>query len=113
MTLIYLASPYSHPSPAVREARFLAARAMTIFALRQGHAVFSPIVYGKDMETQLGTDHLSWKPLNDAMLEASARMWVLRLYGWEKSKGVTYEIALAEKLGKRVTYIDELESPQC
>jgi len=109
--LIYLASPYSHPSPAVREARFFAARAVTVLALRRGHAVFSPIVYGKDMETQLGTDYLSWKPFNDEMLGAAKRMWVLRLSGWDDSTGVAYEIRKATERRIKITYIDPLELP--
>ena len=109
--LIYLASPYSHQSAAVREARYLAARSYSIHAIQQGYAMFSPIVYGRDMETQIGTDYLSWKEFNDAMVRASASVWVLRLYGWENSKGVEYEVNFARELKLPIAYVDPRELP--
>lgn len=41
--MIYLASPYSHPAPAVRQERYEAACAATATLTREGHPVFSPI----------------------------------------------------------------------
>lgn len=105
MNLIYLASPYSHPNPAVRELRYEVARLATANLLREGLAVFSPIVYGKSMEKMLGTDYLSWKRINDAMLEASTGMIVLKLDGWEESKGIAYEIDKAKMLGVSISYL--------
>jgi hypothetical protein len=43
--VIYLASPYSHPNPAVREQRFQAACQAAAALLRSGQAVFAPIVH--------------------------------------------------------------------
>ena len=104
--LIYLASPYSHPSEAVRYARYLAARAITIEALQAKEAMFSPIVYGKDLETIIGTAFEPWTNLNDAMIEACWQVRVLCLHDWQKSRGVRYEIALATHLQKPILYID-------
>lgn len=108
MSFIYLASPYSHQSLAVREHRFIMARHFTVQMLRLGKPVFSPIVYGKEMESQLGGDFRSWQALNDAMIKACTMFLVLRIDGWEESEGVTHEIALAKSLGKSITYVDPI-----
>jgi hypothetical protein len=107
--LIYLASPYSHPNPAVRELRYELARIVTANWLKNGEAMFSPIVYGKSMEKMIGTDYKSWKNFNDAMLTACTSLMVLKLDGWDISKGVQYEIALAKQLGKPVNYLQPPE----
>lgn len=107
--LIYLASPYSHNNPKVREFRFLMARLVTVRALREGHAIFSPIVYGRDMEKQIGTDHHAWLPLNTAMLEAAKEMWVLKLDQWEASKGIIHEVSFARERQLPIVY---LEAPE-
>ena len=108
--MIYLASPYSHNNPAVREERFLQTRAFTIFYLRQTFPIFSPIVYGKDMETQLGHTFENWQILNDAMVKACTQMWVLQLDGWEDSRGIAHELTLARRLHKQVVYFPPLET---
>ena len=47
--MIYLASPYSHPDPLVRHARFEAACQATAGLLRAGRPVFAPIVQGHEL----------------------------------------------------------------
>ena len=44
-TLVYLASPYAHPSAAVREARLEAVRYLCGQMVNQGRIVMSPLVY--------------------------------------------------------------------
>ncbi len=105
--LIYLASPYSHPSAAVRRERYEANLALTAVLLREGLAVFSPIVYGHQLEDTIGIDFQSWQPLNDTMIRKADRFGILRLPGWEQSRGVTHEVALWHKLhGPEITYFD-------
>lgn len=105
-TLIYLASPYTHPSENVRNYRYLNARRVTVLALQRGIAVFSPIVYGRDMETAIGTDFRPWQNLNDAMIEKCDEVWVLCDDDWQKSRGVKHEIELANKLNKPIKFLD-------
>lgn len=102
--LIYLASPYSHNSPAVRMHRFLEARRFAIDAIKNGVPLFSPIVYGKDMETAIGTAYEPWQGLNDAMVRSCEAVWVLCLEDWAKSRGVRHEIEFAQSLGKPVYF---------
>ena len=110
-SLIYLASPYSHKNEAVRRARYLAARHVTIEMLRDGLAVFSPIVYGMDMEKQIGTAFEPWTKLNDSVITVCAQVWVLTLDGWEDSRGIKHELALANSLKKPVYYQRAPEFP--
>lgn len=105
-SLIYLASPYSHPSEAIRTFRYLNARRVTIQLLETGFAVFSPIVYGRDMETAIGTVFEAWQILNDTMVEKCDEFYVLCDDDWKKSRGIRHELELAHKFGKPVKFMD-------
>lgn len=105
-SLIYLASPYSHPSKNVRYYRYLNARRAVIKFTQEGVAIFSPIVYGYDMETVIGTNFEPWQHLNDTMIEKCDEFWVLCDEEWKKSRGVKHEIELANKLGKPIRFFD-------
>ena len=92
--MIYLASPYSHPDPAVMQRRFEDVRAVTAALLRRGEIVYSPIVHGHAIATahELPTDHDFWLRHCFAMLERADNLHVLMLDGWKESKGVQAEI---------------------
>jgi hypothetical protein len=104
MGLIYLASPYSHKNEAVRRARYLAVRHITLEMLIEGFAVFSPIVYGRDMEGQIGMSFEPWAKFNDTMLAACDEVHVLQLDGWEDSRGIKHELEVAKRLKKPVQW---------
>ena len=95
--MIYVASPYSHPDEAIREARYLAAFNYCAALLINGLPVFSPIVYGHLFSTKSGiaTDYKTWQRFNDEMLRASSEIHLLCLHGWKESKGIAHELALA------------------
>lgn len=103
--MIYLASPYSSPDISVRQERYILANSFTVRVLKHSIPIFSPIVYGRDMEDTIGTDYLSWQTFNDEMVRICSHFWVLTLKDWETSRGVNHEIALATLLGKSVRYV--------
>lgn len=103
-SLIYLASPYSHVSLAIRHRRFLSTRLFTIKALQAGHAIFSPIVYGEDMATSIGTAFEPWQTINDTVIEKCDEVWVLCLEDWKYSRGVKHELELASSLDKPIHF---------
>lgn len=105
MNLIYLASPYSHNAASVREHRYLEARCFTIKMLLKGYALFSPIVYGREMEAQIGTNFEVWQTLNDSMIRAAPEFWVLTIDGWRDSRGVRHELELAYELNKKILFM--------
>lgn len=106
--MIYLASPYSHPDPAIREARYLAAGRFVAQELWLGLPIFSPICYAHHMAIEHGLplDADSWRPFNEWMISKSFQMWVLRIDGWKESHGVTMEIELANQLQLPVLFKD-------
>lgn len=95
---MYLASPYSHPDPFVREARFLwTMKEMGVF-LKQGTFIYSPIVHCHELAkiADLPKDAKFWEAYNFKMIEAAEELWVLMLPGWDKSLGIADEIKFAK-----------------
>ncbi|HUU98857.1 MAG TPA: DUF1937 family protein [Phycisphaerae bacterium] len=106
--MIYLASPYSHPAPAVRAERFRLACNTAATLMQAGHRVFSPIAHTHPIAEAgglpLGWDF--WEQYDREMIAACTEVWVLPIDGWEQSSGVQAEIALARSLGLPVRIID-------
>ena len=110
MSFIYLAAPYSHPLPAVRELRFHQANAAAAWLMSQGHVVFSPISHSHPIAAYLTAemlmDHEFWMAQDLGILALASLMIVLQVSGWEKSKGVVAEIEHAKKHGINTTYLE-------
>ena len=105
--MIYLASPYSDPSPAVRDERHAQAVEVTRQLIEHRHVVFSPIVYSHQMAGELGGDFESWRKFDLAMLDLADELWVLTLDGWKESVGVAAEIEHARGSEIAILYINE------
>ena len=104
--MIYLASPYSHPDPAVRQARFVAVCGRAAELMREGLNVFSPIAHSHPLvEHGAPTDWEAWKRVDMEMIGFCSHLYVLRIDGWQESVGVQAEIAEAERLGKKVLFV--------
>ena len=104
--MIYLASPYSAPTSAERYARFAAARDYTNLCMAKGEIIFSPIAYGHQFATvyMQPTDHEWWQNFDQAVILACNELRVLKLTGWDKSKGVQSEMDFAESIGIPITF---------
>ncbi|ADV63022.1 Domain of unknown function DUF1937 [Isosphaera pallida ATCC 43644] len=104
--MIYLASPYSHPDPAVREQRFRAACRAAVALLCAGQVVFSPITHSHPLAQHgLPGSWQFWEQYDRKFLERCDEVVVLMLDGWEESVGVQAEIRIARELGKPVRYL--------
>jgi hypothetical protein len=105
--MIYLASPYSHPDPSVREARFNAACLAAAQMIRAGQPVFAPIIQGHSL-TQFGIpgNWPFWEPLARRYISRCDQVIVLQIDGWRESEGVRAEMALAAAMEKRVDYLE-------
>jgi Domain of unknown function (DUF1937) len=104
--MIYLASPYSHPDPLVREARFDAACRATAALIGAGQVVFSPIVHGHPLvRFGMPTDWSFWQRFDVEYLRRCDEVVVLQIEGWRESGGGRAEIEVARGLGKRVQYL--------
>ena len=107
MSFIYLASPYSHPDPAVKTARYRAALNATRFLLEKKIWVHSPIVHCHYLAIEAGLpDNFEfWQEYNFAILERAEEMLILRMEGTEESRGVKAEMAEATRLGIPWSYL--------
>jgi nucleoside 2-deoxyribosyltransferase len=106
--MIYLASPYSAPDPAVREQRFRDTCRATAALLQAGHAVFSPIAHSHALAEHHGlpTDWTFWERTNREHLLRCDEVVVLLLDGWRSSAGVQAEIRIARELGKPIRLVE-------
>ena len=105
---LYLASPYTHPSPTIREERFQAACRATAKLMLEGRCVFSPISHSHPVDTCIGTPQSGdfWKMQDVPILRHASELVVLKLDGWEQSSGIKWEIELARNLHIPVTFME-------
>ncbi|MFA4945164.1 MAG: DUF1937 family protein [Lentisphaeria bacterium] len=106
--LTYLASPYSDPDPAVREARFHAACHAASILMARGILVYSPIAHTHPIAQsgELPKGWEFWERYDRRMLAACDSLTVLCIPGWRESVGVQAEIAIAIEMGLPVRYVD-------
>ena len=110
---VYLASPYSHSNPAIREDRYqrvskVAGELIEFYSGKK--AIFCPIAHTVSIAAYSDLDDLDWEEFMDqdlVWLSTCDELYVLQLKGWEKSKGVRAEIKFAERLNIPITYFNE------
>ena len=109
--MIYLAQPYSHPHPDVRELRYEMALKVCATYAKRGSMVYSPIVHWHNvaLEYPLPKDAKFWERLNHKMMDIANRMHVMKLDGWRESVGLTEEIEYAKEIGLVTDWIEEEE----
>ncbi|MBI5346353.1 MAG: DUF1937 family protein [Chlamydiae bacterium] len=108
--LIYLACPYRDEDLNVRKKRCAAAHFVAAELSSQGHHVFSPLTHNEilvDLTQNLPGAH--WLEFDLAILSICKKLLILKLEGWEDSKGVQVEIAFAKKNG---IPIEEMMPPE-
>lgn len=105
--LIYLAGPYSDPDPEViasRMERFYATHARL---LARGDVLVSPLLnHAVVGRPDVGGDWSYWQRYSETLLARCDELWVVRIDGWDTSKGVQGEIAFAQSRAIPVRYID-------
>ena len=114
MSIIYVASPYSSSLSGdlklrQQEDRFARVRD---FVLHQANAenllIYSPIVYAHNLAQRgsLPTDAEFWYNFNIGVLRKSEALFLLRIPGWDTSKGVTLELNAAKIMAIPVIHFD-------
>lgn len=105
--LIYLACPYSHPEPKIKEKRFLDVNRVAATLMKDGYYVFSPISHTHPIAAFGLPEHWEfWKGYDEAMIKNCKAVLVVKMDGWETSTGVQAEIKIAKELGIPVGYLD-------
>lgn len=107
MTKIYLACPYSHDDPKVREERFKLVNCTAGILMQEGNVVFSPISHTHPIAEagNLPKGWGFWREQDLPFIAWCDELHVLMLNGWAESNGVTTEILLATATGKKIEYI--------
>jgi len=113
---LYLASPYSHPDPAVRQERHDQACKAAATLMVAGHQVFSPIAHshavGAFLPTDLLLDHSFWMAQDLPYISHWAEeVWVLTIDGYDKSRGVARELQAAQEYGRHVRFYSPGDKP--
>ena len=102
--MIYLASPYDHPDPRVRDDREHAA---SLWAARNPEVhYFSPLTHGVRLEKLNPGAVTDWIERDLQYLRFCSELHVLCLPGWYTSKGVNIEIETASLLSIPVKYLN-------
>lgn len=124
--MIYLASPYtgrdSYWPQSTEDIRFRQALHATAILTSRSRMVLSPIVLGHTIDQAMKCSGLPrpgydwWMAWSRELLESCDSIYVLCIDGWEDSRGVQQEIALAQELELPIVYIDieanHLERPE-
>jgi hypothetical protein len=107
VTRIYLAGPYSGQE----KHSFGCLTYMAGVLQKLGHVVFSPVTHSHPVacSQHMPTDHEFWMAQDLSFLHDWAdELWVLKLPGWETSRGVQEEIRTAEEMCLTVRYCEPL-----
>lgn len=106
--MIYLATPYSHPSDSVKDVRYHQIEKFTLDRVKNGYYIFSPILmyHHAHMRNLCAGDAETWRAYNEDFMRKADMMWVLKMEGWKTSKGVQSEIRFWENHcnGKPIAY---------
>jgi|TARA_Y100000310_G_scaffold132055_1_gene131155 hypothetical protein len=99
--VIYLATPYSHPTSYIRTLRYHAVTRAAVYLMKQGYYVFSPITQGHPMQMNglVEWGYEEWLEYDFEFFNNCSQLNVLMLPGWDQSPGVDMELAWADKRG--------------
>lgn len=110
MSLSYLASPYTHKDPAVREERYHAACKKAAELMLAGKVIFCPIAHShpisEHMPEGFAIDGALWEKQDEPYVSMCDELIVLMLPGWETSKGVTHEMSEAQSRKIPITFVE-------
>lgn len=107
ISLIYLATPYSHKDKEVEKARFEIVTKVSAILTKHGYINFSPITqsHEQSLRCDMPTNWHFWQHIDRCFLRKCDELWVLSLPGWLESVGVTAEIEFAKSLNKTIRLI--------
>jgi hypothetical protein len=111
--MIYLASPYNDWSKVVIQDRMEKIYSVIGRYTKEGIHVTTPLFMHEVVTRHdIAGDYAFWERYCLNLLNRCDKMFVLRLKGWDTSRGVTAEIAFCAEHNIPVEYIDYIE-PEC
>lgn len=107
---LYLASPYTDKSSKIREERFLAVSVTASQLTLVGYNVYSPVLNGHILSQHIDfpPEYDFWAGRDKQFIEWCDRFYIIKLEGWEQSKGIEKEYKIAEVLGKPIVYFEPI-----
>jgi len=104
--LIYIASPYSHPTN--RHNNFLEVSKLAAKLCSEGKIAFSPITYGHTLLDfhEMPSDWHFWRDFCLTFLKNADELIVYKMSGWNESRGVLEEIDFALLHNIKISYIE-------
>ena len=99
----YLACPYSHDHPEVREERFKAITKAAAFLFQNDIHVFSPISATHEIDKEIHRQGRMfpqipfWMQFDKKIMRFCAYLLILQYPGWRESAGVAFEVEYFHK----------------
>jgi len=106
--LIYLASPYSNPNDNIRENNYKTISKIAAEMVSEGNVVMSPIAYGHNLLNfcDMPSDWDFWYNFCVTFLLKCDELTVVKMPGWDVSKGVLEEIEIAKNHNIKINFIE-------
>lgn len=106
--LIYLASPYSHSNDDIREMNYKIVSKIAANMIFEGNVVLSPISYGHNLLNfcEMPSDWDFWYNFCVTFLLKCDELMVVKMAGWDVSKGVLEEIEIAKNHNIKISFIE-------
>lgn len=106
--MIYLASPYSHPSTSIQEERVDAVVKAAAALMGEGLHVYSPIAYSHQLHQVQPLQHHEWLAFDRIFISSGfiTSLAILSLPQWEASTGIAYEVMLATHNRLPIYFVD-------
>lgn len=109
LAMIYLASPYTHPDPKVREWRHEKVCRMAGQLMLEGLHIFSPIAHSHVIAALAGlpTNWDFWREKDYHIIDRCDALICYHLDGWQDSKGLLAENAYAFSTQKPTIHLED------
>ena len=104
--LVYVAAPYAHEDENITKNRIMQSGQYTAHLMNSGYTVFSPVNYGDALGHYM-TDSNKWFKQYASLLRRSDVLHVLKISGWEDSKGVQADLEIAKLHKIPVYFVDD------
>lgn len=106
--LVYIANPYSHPDSKIVHERYDQVCQITADLVSKGQIAISPIAYGHTLLSyrEMPSDWDFWQSFCISLLARCQKMIVVKMEGWQESRGVLAEIEYAKSNGIDIEYLD-------